>query len=234
MDTLAFARGPLFIATMSFMVLGLLRHIILQTHGVVRTLKRTPHQDVPWGRIFRKSAEWIVPVSHMSTAPWMKLASILFHVGLLLVPVFLAEHAFLWARGPGVNLPTMSHEFADQLTVLTLVAGIFLLGYRIFNRISRELSSRADYFLPMAVILPLLSGFLACHPAWSPLPYQSMMLLHVLSAELTFILLPTTRLVHVVLFPFDRISTEIHWRFVPGAGARVAETLRGTPEGAEV
>ena len=234
MDTLEFARGPLFIATLSFMVLGLLRHIILRTWGVVRTLKRTPHKNVPWGKVFKKSAEWIVPISHMKTAPLMKIASMVFHAGLLVVPLFLAEHAFLWARGIGISLPSMGHELADQLTMVTILTGFFLLSYRIFNKVSRELSSKSDYFLVIAVILPLLTGFLACHPAWSPISYQSMMLLHVLSAELTFVLLPTTKLAHVVLFPFDRISTDIYWRLVPGAGDQVAQALRGTPEGAEV
>jgi nitrate reductase gamma subunit len=234
METLEFARGPLFIATVSFMVLGLLRHVILRTWGVIRTLRQTPHKNVPWGKVIRKSAEWVLPVNHMKTAPGMKLASILFHIGLLLVPIFLAEHIFLWARGIGISLPALSSGLADQLTVLTLLTGFFLLSYRIFNRISRELSSRIDYFLPVAVLLPFLSGFLASHPAWSPLPYESMMLVHVLSAELTFILLPTTKLAHAVLFPFDRLSTDIYWRFVPGAGDRVAEVLRGNTEGAEV
>jgi len=61
-----------------------------------------------------------------------------------------------------------------------------------------------------------------------------MMLLHVLSAELLFVLMPTTKLAHVVLFPFDRLSGDIFWRLVPGAGDRVAETLRGSTQGAEV
>ena len=233
MDTLEFARGPLFIATVSVMALGLLRHILLRTWGVVRALRQTPHNNVPWGKVFKKSAEWVLPVGHMKTAPGMKLASILFHIGLLLVPIFLAEHVYLWSRGVGLGLPALSADFADWLTIATLLTGFFLLGYRIFNRISRELSSRADYLLLVAVILPFLTGFFASHPAWSPLPYQSMMLLHVLSAELTFVLLPTTKLAHVVLFPFDRISTDIYWRFVPGAGDRVAETLRGSTKGAE-
>ena len=102
------------------------------------------------------------------------------------------------------------------------------------NRISRELSSKTDYFLISAVLIPFITGFLASNPAWSPLPYESMMLLHVLSAELVFVLMPTTKLAHVVLFPFDRLSGDIFWRLVPGAGDRVAETLRGTPQGAEV
>jgi nitrate reductase gamma subunit len=234
MDSLEFVRGPLFIATFAFMALGLLRHIVLRTYGVVKTLKQTPHKAVPWGKVFKKSAEWVVPISHMKTAPGMKIASIVFHIGLILVPMFLADHLFLWARGIGIALPALPAGFADQLTLVTIGTGLFLLGYRVFNRISRELSERSNYFLLAAILLPFITGFLASHPAFSPVSYKTMMLLHVLSAELTFVLLPTTKLAHVVLFPFDRISTDIYWRFVPGAGDQVAETLRGSREGAEV
>ena len=109
-----------------------------------------------------------------------------------------------------------------------------LFVFRCVSRVARQLSTRGDYLILIAIVLPFVSGFLAAHPASSPLAYKTMMLIHVLSAELVFVLLPTTKLAHVVLFPFDRISTDIYWRLVPGAGDRVAEALRGIPEGAEV
>jgi hypothetical protein len=53
------------------------------------------------------------------------------------------------------------------------------------------------------------------------------MLLHILSAEFLFVLVPITKLAHVVLFIFDRIS-EIHWQLRPGAGDKVATALFGS------
>ena len=52
------------------------------------------------------------------------------------------------------------------------------------------------------------------------------MLTHLLSAELLFVLVPFTKLAHVVLFFFDRIS-QVHWQLRPGAGNRVARALFG-------
>jgi hypothetical protein len=52
------------------------------------------------------------------------------------------------------------------------------------------------------------------------------MLTHVLSAELLFVLIPFTKLSHIVLFFFDRISV-LHWQLRPGAGEKVAEVLYG-------
>ncbi len=53
-----------------------------------------------------------------------------------------------------------------------------------------------------------------------------MMLAHLLSADLLFVLVPFTKLSHIVLFFFDRISA-LHWQLRPGAGDRVAEVLYG-------
>jgi hypothetical protein len=52
------------------------------------------------------------------------------------------------------------------------------------------------------------------------------MLTHLLSAELLFVLVPFTKLAHVVLFFFDRISA-VHWQLRPGAGDKIAEALYG-------
>lgn len=52
------------------------------------------------------------------------------------------------------------------------------------------------------------------------------MLIHTLSAELLMVAIPFTKLSHVVLFVFDRLS-EVHWRLRPGAGERAAEALLG-------
>jgi nitrate reductase gamma subunit len=76
------------------------------------------------------------------------------------------------------------------------------------------------------VLAPFLSGFLAAHPSLNPLPWSGMMLLHILSAEILLVAIPFTKLAHVVLFPFDRLS-EVHWQLRPGAGDRVAAALFG-------
>ena len=63
-----------------------------------------------------------------------------------------------------------------------------------------------------------VSGYLAAHPGVNPFPWNAMMLTHLLSAELLLVLMPFTKLAHVVLFFFDRISA-VHWQLRPGAGA---------------
>jgi hypothetical protein len=233
-DLTGFARGPLFAACFLFMVLGLARHVILRTRDLVRVLRRTPKRDVPWGEVIATSAGWAVPVRHLfRRVPAMAVSSVVLHVGLVAVPVFLAAHARLWERGTGLRIPALPAGVADGLTLAALAAGAVLLAVRVLHRAARDLSRASDYLLLLAVLLPFASGWWAAHPEGAPLPFASMALVHALSGDLLLLLVPVTKLAHVVLFPFDRLSGDIFWRLVPGAGDRVSETLRGARVGAE-
>lgn len=233
-DLLEFARGPVFIATFCFMLLGMLRHVLLRTVELLRVRSRTPKRDIPWRLVFRRTAGWVVPVKHLFvSAPVLKIASVIFHVGLIVVPLLLADHIFLWSRGLGIHWPSIGIVLADVLTLVTIGAGLTLLLFRTVNRTARNLSSAGDFGLLVCVLLPFVSGYFVGHPESSPLAYQAMMLVHVLSAELVFILMPTTKLAHVVLFPFDRLSGDVFWRLVPGAGEKVSVALHGHGRGVE-
>jgi len=233
-DALEFARGPLFLATFLFMILALLRLVVLRTRQVVQVLRRTPKKDVPWKKVMTSSADWALPVRHIfREVPVLSIASLVFHVGLIVTPIFLADHVYLWSRSVGIALPALSPGVADLLTIMTLVAAATLVFVRIVRPAARMLSRFGDYLLLVILAVPFATGWFAAHPAGAPLSYETLMLLHVLSADLIFVLVPTTKLAHVVLFPFARLSGDIFWRLVPGAGDRVAEALRGSAEGAE-
>jgi nitrate reductase gamma subunit len=220
------ARGPLFALAFLIMLLGLGRHVALQVHGLVR---RKGHRlrQAPWRRIATSALGWAVPVRHLerSTAV-MTAASFLFHVGAVVVPVFLAAHVALWKGLLGVSLPALSEGTADLLTLLTIVCVIVLFAYRLTTPRARALSRVSDFVILALVTAPFLTGFLAAHPTVNPLPWSWMMLVHILSAEGLLIAVPFTKLAHVVLFPFDRLS-ELHWQLRPGAGDQVAAALFG-------
>jgi hypothetical protein len=81
-----------------------------------------------------------------------------------------------------------------------------------------------DYLILLLILLPFASGYLASHPRVNPLPWPAMMLTHVLTAEALFLAVPLSKLSHIVLFFFDRVSA-VHWQLRPGAGDQVAEAL---------
>jgi nitrate reductase gamma subunit len=222
---LEFAKGPLFALTFLFMLLGLARHVLMQVHLLVtkgRTLRR-----VRWRMVFLDTLSWALPYDHMVPGTLLlTFASILFHVGVVVVPLFLGGHVTLWESALGIRLPAIGEGFADALTVCTTACLLVLFVYRLLIPRSRELSRRSDYALLVVVTLPFVSGFLASHPSLNPLPWTTMMLLHVLSAEAIFVTIPFSKLSHMVLFPFDRLS-QVHWQLRPGAGDKIAAALYG-------
>ncbi|MGD8896671.1 MAG: hypothetical protein PVJ73_11605 [Acidobacteriota bacterium] len=223
---LELARGPLFAFTFLVMGLGLARHVLLQVHGLV-TRKGPRLRQAPWRHIASSTLSWAVPVGHLDRSTLvMTTASFLFHIGAVVVPVFLAAHVALWSGFLGVSLPALGEGAADLLTALTIVCVLVLVAYRLMTPRARALTRASDYGVLGLVLVPFLSGFLAAHPTLNPLPWSWMMLLHILSAELLLLAIPFTKLAHVVLFPFDRLS-EVHWQLRPGAGDRVAAALYG-------
>jgi len=141
------------------------------------------------------------------------------------VPLFLAGHVAIWRQELGLLWPALPPLAADVLTVFTVVALAGLLLGRGLNSGSRSMSKTQDWLVPILCLLPLMTGFIVAHPRLSPIDPQVVYLLHMLSAELLLILVPFTKLVHIVLFWFNQSSTELGWRFTPGAGERVRATL---------
>jgi nitrate reductase gamma subunit len=222
-----FARGPLFAVTFGIMMLGLARLVVLQI-TTISSDKGRRLRNAPWRKIAREAATWVLPFRHFirGTIVFSSM-SFAMHVGLVVVPLFLADHVALWNRLLGTRLPAIGPVLADVLTVATLVCLVVLLAYRTFSARHRAVSRPIDYGLLVAVMVPFGAGFLAAHPGINPFRWETVMLVHILSAELLFVLVPFTKLAHVVLFFFDRIS-EIHWQLRPGAGQRVATALFGS------
>jgi nitrate reductase gamma subunit len=225
-EAIEFAKGPLFAFTFGVMTLGLLRLTVIQVYTLA-VGKGRRIRNAPWRKIGREAMTWTLPFPHLIRGTILfSCSSYVFHIGVIIVPLFLAEHVVLWEGLLSVRLPAIGRGLADALTLITLACLLVLLALRTLSARHRAVSRPIDYGLLLCVIVPFASGFLAVHPSWSPLPWDATMLLHALSAALLFVLVPFTKLAHVVLFPFDRIS-EIHWQLRPGAGDKVAAALFG-------
>jgi nitrate reductase gamma subunit len=225
---LEFARGPLFVATLTFLILGLARQIVLCAAQLRESVRRWSDRKFRLKENIRDLIEWLIPVRHMRrNRPLLSITSFSFHVGLLLVPIFLLDHIALWERALGISWPGIPPLLADGLTLVAIAGACILFGYRLLDAGGRTLSSGADYFLLVALTVPFVSGFMAHHPAVNPFPYQGVMLVHILSSELVFVLIPTTKLAHCVLFPFLRVSSDVFWKMPAGAGETVARELHG-------
>ncbi len=221
-----FGRGPLFRLAFSVMVLGLLRVFVLTAVGIGEAYRRNSDRILPWKEIGRQTLGWLVPLGRLCRQrPVYSLTSFLFHVGLLSTPFFLAAHVLLWRRSVGFAWSAFPQQIADYLTLLTIAAGIGLFFGRTLHRGARALSRFQDYLWPLLLVWPFATGYICSHAAIGPKAYQVSMLLHVYSADLIMALIPFTKVAHCVLAPLSQLVTAVSWKFVPGAGDRVAATL---------
>jgi nitrate reductase gamma subunit len=208
------------------MIIGLGRHFIIQVYYLFFA-KGARLKNVPWKNTLSDIATWIFPVGHLIRGTIVfSIVSFIFHVGAIIVSVLLIDHIVLWEGLTGWDLPYIGRVLADYLTLMTIVCIITLLLCRIFIKRIRAMSKKRDYIILVMVLLPFVFGYLAGHPGVNPFTWKTAMLLHLLSAEALFVVIPFTKLAHIVLYIFDRLSP-VHWQLKPGAGDKVAEALFG-------
>jgi nitrate reductase gamma subunit len=109
--------------------------------------------------------------------------------------------------------------------LLTIAAGLGLFFGRVFHRGARALSRLQDYVWPVLLTVLFATGYICTHAAVGPKLYLGMMMVHVYSANLIMVMIPFSKVAHCVLMPFSQIVTAVSWKFVPGAGDKVAATL---------
>ncbi len=221
-----FGRGPLFRMAFSLMALGLLRVVFLTIVGIGEAYQRNSDRIIPWKALAQMTLGWLVPVGRLwKSRPAYSVTSFLLHVGLLPVPLLLTAHILLWRRAVGFGWPGLPQQAADYLTLLTIAAGLGLFFGRVFHRGARALSRLQDYVWPLLLVVPFVTGYLCMHAALGPKLYLGIMLVHVYSANLIMVMIPFSKVAHCVLMPFSQVVTAVSWKFVPGAGDRVAATL---------
>jgi hypothetical protein len=222
---IAFARGPMFRAALVFMVLGLARHAVLTVWELRRLVRRAGDKTIPYRKVLAATARWLFPVGKIGQRWPYSLTTLAFHVSIIVVPVFLAGHIALWKAGTGVSWPAISNGLADVLSIVAVATGILLVVERLAATDSRALSRFQDYALPLLVALPFATGLLVRHPVWNPLSADTALLLHVVSANLLFVLIPVTKLSHMILLPATQLVSELAWHFPPDAGRQVGVML---------
>jgi nitrate reductase gamma subunit len=221
-----FGRGPLFRLAFAVMVLGLLRILLLSLVGLLEAYRRSFDKIVPWKELVRQTAGWLVPMGRLwRKRPIYSMTSFLFHVGLIATPLFLAAHVLLWRQAAGFAWPALPQRLAGWLTLAVIVTGLGLFAGRLADRGARALSRLQDYAWPLLLVAPFISGYVCTNMKIGPDAYQTMMFLHLFSANLIMLMIPFTKIAHCVLAPLSQLVTALSWKFPLGAGDRAAATL---------
>jgi nitrate reductase gamma subunit len=156
---------------------------------------------------------------------FFSLTSMLFHIAILIVPIFLAGHIALWARGLGLSWPAIPNSVADVLTIVAIIAAVALVIQRASARATRALSRFQDYALPLIIAVPFVFGFLLMHPAINPFSFEATLFVHIMSANVIFVLIPITKLSHLALIPSVQMVSEVAWHWPPDSGSKVGIAL---------
>ncbi|MEJ2007814.1 MAG: hypothetical protein P8Z30_06590 [Acidobacteriota bacterium] len=221
-----FARGPLFRLCFALMVLGLLRIFLVTLLGVKEAYQRNSDKIVSWKEIRRQTLGWLFPIGRLwRQRPIYSALSFLFHVGMIVTPLFLASHILLWRNSVGFGWPALSQTAANWLALLVIITGTGIFMGRVLHAGARKLSKFQDFLWPLLIMTPFVTGYIASNAVISPRTYQGMMLVHIYAGDLIMLMIPFTKLAHCVLAPLSQLVTGIAWKFPAGAGDRVTETL---------
>jgi len=139
--------------------------------------------------------------------PLYALIRYVFHLCLFAVPVFLFEHIVLWEESRFEwSWSPIPDGLVDWMTLIFLAIALFFLLRRIISADIRLISTFSDYFILVVTTLPFMTGYFLTHGTLDSIGFlgDNMTIVHMLSGELMLILIPFTKLGHMLLFFFTR------------------------------
>lgn len=200
-----FIMGPMVWISFGICIVGIFSRLIL----IIRQTREKENfifSYLSFKHSMRSILAWLTPYLPASTrqSPVFYTVSYIFHILLFLVPLFLLSHIALLEESLGWSWFSLNDKVADALSIAVVIALIFFAVRRLSTPEIKYLTGPLDYVFLVLVALPFISGIIAYHQLFA---YQWMVILHVLSAELVLILIPFTRLFHMISGPLTRAYT---------------------------
>ncbi len=222
---IAFLTGPMFVIALLVFALGMLGRIVWYIRGLDWRLDRVAYK--PFFSFGLKgglysAVKWLVPFATdgWRRNPLLSAATFIFHLGAVLVPLFLVGHAVIMRSVFGFSLPALPMWLADILTILIMVGLVLFALRRLFLPQVRALSTAADWILLLLVAMPVVSGFVAAH---SGVEAEGAYIAHLITGNLFLLVAPFTKFAHIVLYFLSRI--QIGMDFAIKRGGRVRGPL---------
>lgn len=197
-----FLTGPMVWIAFAVFVGGSLFRLISMIHSTWKKERFVfSYMSLKYG--IRSIVHWITPfgTANMKLHPVMTVVTFLFHICILVLPVFLLSHIVLVEESWGVKWPALPDGLADIMTVAVIGCCVFFLVRRIKIPEVRYVTSASDYALLAIAALPFVTGLWAYHQ-WPG--YSFVMILHILSGEIMLMAIPFTRLSHMIYAVFTR------------------------------
>ncbi len=131
----------------------------------------------------------------------MTIVTSIFHFCLFATPLFLMGHNKLIRESWGISFFSLPEKLTDIMTQVVMGCALFFLFRRILMAKVRSITAGSDYLILILTAAPFITGFFAFHQTHD---YEPVILLHMLTGELMLILLPFTKLAHMIFFFINR------------------------------
>jgi len=180
----------------------MLVRIVLYIRGLNWQMDRVAYKAYPkegFKGALLSIVKWLIPFGTYGwrKQPFMTVIFFGFHIGAVLVPLFLLAHNVFLKQKIGFSLMSLNPTAADILTWAVVISAVFLALRRIALPEVRILTTVYDYFILIIATAPFLTG-LICR--YEPGNYPLWLSLHILCGEALLIAIPFTKLSHIVLF----------------------------------
>ncbi len=198
----AFLVGPLMWAVMIVFVGGLAWRFVSMTKLAMRKDPYVFHY-MQSKYVLRSFGAWLIPffTRSMRVQPGITIVGFLFHIAVIITPIFLLAHVILWEEGIGLSLWTLPEGVADALTLVVLGSIVYFAVRRMTQAHVRYVTDWTDYAILIMVALPFLTGILAHYQIF---PYRFMIILHILTGQAALVMIPFSRLSHMLFGPMVR------------------------------
>jgi len=188
MDFESFVEGPLLWIVSLMFIAGLVARAVYFSLAIAKGGSRKNVGETNLTAIFALS---LLPF-HKAVVkrPIYATLRFLFHICLIVVPIWLGGHIVLWEESrlewSWASIPDI---WADWMTLLLLGLAAWFLIRRIAFSAIRLNSSPSDYVLIIIIALPFLTGYLLAHGSLDSISFMenNMRLIHVLSGEIILI-----------------------------------------------
>ncbi|MBN2141503.1 MAG: nitrate reductase [Desulfovibrionaceae bacterium] len=197
-----FVVGPLAWVGWGIFVVGIIYKLIyMYSLARAKDYSSLDYMSLPFS--LRSIFVWSIPfyATNWKRNPAMTVATFLFHICLIAVPVFLLAHVVLWQKFFGITWATLPDQAADYMTLAVIAACVFFGVRRATDLRARYVTSYKDWLILILVASPFVTGFLAYHQIFN---YKFMIILHIVSGLAWLALIPFTRLSHMFLGLFTR------------------------------
>ena len=196
-----FVSGPLVWIAFVVFVGGMAYQLVTMLRSARKDKVIYPYMSLKYS--LRSIFHWIIPFAsrNMRARYEVTIVTFVFHLCLVLIPIFLLAHVAMFAFAWRAKWIVISEGAANYMTLAVILACVFFLLRRIMLPEVQFVTDVSDYVLLAIAFAPFMTGF-AANRQW--FDYETTIIIHMICGSLMLMVIPFTRLSHMLFFPFTR------------------------------